>query len=432
MRRVLARDLVLTAVVAEAAVRLLRPRPVPRAVEPAEVRAYFSAQELARGRSFARPQLALGAATGAVRLSVVTLAALRPPGYLRTRRARGLVTSAATAAGLGVAARIPSWPIAALARRRALAAGLATQSWRGWGLDVVKSTAIEAGFAAGAGVAVVATMRRFPRNWWLIGAGGSVGVGALLALLGPVLLDPIFNDFEPLPEGETRAEVLELAAAAGVRVEDVFVVDASRRTTAANAYVTGLGPTKRVVLFDTLLDRYDSDQVRVVVAHELAHVSNRDVLRGIAYGAIVAAPAARAVARLAGPLIDDEAGPAALPTLSLGAAVVSAPIGVIAARLSRAIERRADQRSLELTHAPEAFIRFERGIALQNLIDIVPPRLLHALLATHPSTAERIGAALEFAAAASGAGGAGAPPGAGTATPPPPPPPDAPRTPAGS
>ena len=124
--------------------------------------------------------------------------------------------------------------------------------------------------------------RRYPRTWWLPAAAGSVAFGAVLAALAPVVLDPIFNDFTPLPEGETRADVLELARAAGVKVGEVYSVDASRRTTAANAYVTGLGPTKRVVLFDTLLDRYSRDEVRMVVAHELAHVRHRDVPRGVA------------------------------------------------------------------------------------------------------------------------------------------------------
>ncbi len=128
------------------------------------------------------------------------------------------------------------------------------------------------GFAAAGGGAVTAATRRYPRGWWLVAAGGAVGFGALVALLGPVALDPIFNDFDPLPEGETRSDVLELAGAAGVAVGEVYAVDASRRTNAANAYVTGLGPTKRVVLFDTLLDRYGRDEVRGVVAHELAHV----------------------------------------------------------------------------------------------------------------------------------------------------------------
>jgi STE24 endopeptidase len=292
-----------------------------------------------------------------------------------------------------------SLPLSALARKRSLAAGLATQSWGGWVADLVKGTTLEAAFAAAGGTAVTAAVRRFPRHWWLLGAGGSVALGALLALLGPVALAPIFNDFDPLPDGETRSDVLELAAAAGVAVGEVYAVDASRRTNAANAYVTGLGPTKRVVLFDTLLDRYGRDEIRGVVAHELAHVRYRDVRRGIAYAAIVAGPAALATARLSRLLSAQPGTPEALPGLALLAALVSAPIAVASSRLSRSIERRADAYSLELTRAPDAFISFERRIVLQNLADIDPPRWLQALLASHPSTAERIGAAAAFAAA---------------------------------
>jgi STE24 endopeptidase len=291
-------------------------------------------------------------------------------------------------------------PLGALARRRAIAVGLVTQSWRGWALDLVKSTAIEATLAGGTGGAVVLLTRRFPRGWWLPAGAGSVGLGALFGALAPVLLDPVFNDFTPLPDGETRADVLALARAAGVEVGEVFSVDASRRTTGANAYVTGLGPTKRVVLFDTLLDRYSRDEVRVVVAHELSHVRHRDVQRSVAYAAIVAPPAALAVQRLSWALSPERATAGALPALALAGALIAAPVGLIANRLSRAVERRADEFSLELSGAPEAFISFERTIALQNVADVDPPRLVSALLATHPPTAERIGTAVAFAAAA--------------------------------
>jgi STE24 endopeptidase len=289
-------------------------------------------------------------------------------------------------------------PLRALSRRRALTAGLDTQSWGGWASDLVKANLIQTSFAAATGAAVVAATRRFPRSWWAPAAVASVGLGAVLAALAPVVLDPIFNDFEPLPEGQTRSDVLDLAKAAGVKVGEVYSVDASRRTTAANAYVTGLGPTKRVVLYDTMLDRYGRDEVRLVVAHELGHVAHRDVPRSVVYAAIVAPAAALAVQRVSWALSEQRGTPGALPALALASALVSAPIGVIGNRLSRAIERRADEFSLRLAGAPEAFISFERGIALQNLADLEPPRLVSRLLATHPPTAERIGAAVAFSA----------------------------------
>jgi STE24 endopeptidase len=211
-----------------------------------------------------------------------------------------------------------------------------------------------------------------------------------------VLLAPLFNDFTPLPEGETRADVLELARAAEVEVGEVYSVDASRRTTGANAYVTGLGPTKRVVLFDTLLDRYSRDEVRVVVAHELAHVRNRDVLRGIGYAAIVAPAAAFAVQRLSWSLGGDRTSARSLPALALAAAIVAAPTGLIGNRMTRAVERQADAFSLQLSRAPDAFITFQRAIAIQNVADVAPPRWVSRLLATHPPTLERIGAAVAF------------------------------------
>jgi STE24 endopeptidase len=212
----------------------------------------------------------------------------------------------------------------------------------------------------------------------------------------------VFNDFTPLPEGETRSDVLELAALAGVKVGEVYSIDASRRTTAANAYVSGLGPTKRVVLYDTLLDRYSRDEIRLVVAHELGHVRYRDVPRNVAYAAVVAPGAALAVQRLSWALSAERGTPGALPAMALAATLVSAPLGLVGNRLSRALERRADQFSLELAGAPEAFISFERTIALQNVADLDPPRWVSRLLASHPPTLERIGAAVAFGERPSG------------------------------
>jgi STE24 endopeptidase len=151
-----------------------------------------------------------------------------------------------------------------------------------------------------------------------------------------------------------------------------------------------------VVLFDTLIDRYSRDEIRVVVAHELAHVRHRDVLRGVAYAAMVAPGLALAVQRLSGSLTPRAGTPEALPALALAAALLSAPTALIGNRLSRALEREADDYSLALSRAPEAFVSFERSVALQNVADVAPPRWVSSLLATHPPTLERIGAAVAY------------------------------------
>jgi STE24 endopeptidase len=400
---------VLAAAVAEAGVRLLAPRKDQIEPVPVDVERYFSPDEVRRGRRFARPQLALGLARSAVELAVLAGVVVRSrqrrrrrlPRVIPRRRRGSIVDSpyargAASGAGLALGTTVVGLPLSAVARRRAIAVGLITQSWRGWAGDLVKQLGIEGVLAGGAGAATVGLTRRFPRAWWFPAAAGAVAFGTLLGALAPVLLDPIFNDFEPLPDGELRSDVLELAKAAGVEVGEVYAVDASRRTTGANAYVTGLGPTKRVVLFDTLIDRYSRDEVRVVVAHELAHVRHRDLWRGIAYAALVAPAAALGVQRLSWAISTRRGTAEELPALALAAAVVTAPTALIGNRLSRSLERHADGYSLELSGSPEAFVSFERAIALQNVADVRPPRWVSALLATHPPTLERIGAAVAY------------------------------------
>jgi STE24 endopeptidase len=384
---------------AELGARLLRPREEP--IEPVEVdlRSHFSDEEIERGARYARPQFAIGTARAGMALAWMVLTVDRVPGLLPARFRRSALGGAVAGAGLSIASALPGLPLSVVARRRSIAVGLVTQSWRGWAADLVKSSALAAGVSAGAGAATVVVTRRYPRGWWLPAGGATVVVGTIFTALAPIVLDPLFNDFTPLPEGETRTDVLDLAYAAGVRVGEIYSIDASRRTTAANAYVTGLGPTKRVVLFDTLLDRYSRDEIRVVVAHELAHVRHRDVPRGVLYTAIVAPAAALAVQRLSWWLSPERGTPGALPALALAGTLVSAPIAVIGNRLSRAIERRADDFSLELSQSPDAFVSFERAIALQNVADVKPPGWVTALFASHPPAAERIGAAVAFAQA---------------------------------
>ena len=221
-------------------------------------------------------------------------------------------------------------PVSAIASERARDVGLVTQGWLGWAGDVAKSEAIGALFAAAGGALLIGGMRRFGRRWWIPGAATVVAFGVIITYAGPVVLDPVFNKFKRLPAGETRSDVLALAKRAGVDVGEVYEIDASRRTSAANAYVNGLGHTKRVVLYDNLLRDFTPAEVRLVVAHELGHVQHRDVPRGLLYLAIVAPFGMFAVARLGERLAPrDAAGtPLALPAVVLAVALVAPAITV--------------------------------------------------------------------------------------------------------
>jgi STE24 endopeptidase len=385
-------------VVAEAAVLLLRPRDGVIAPVPVDPRSYFTPAELDRARDFRHGQLALFGASTAIELALLVWLVRRPPARLRGPFRRPVLVGAGAGAALSVGLAVAVLPFGAISHRRSVDVGLSTQDWGPWLGDVAKSTAIGAVFAGIGAGAALALMRRFPRGWWIPGSVLAVGFATISIYLGPVVLDPIFNRFTTLPEGRTRADVLALAREAGVDVGEVYEVDASRRTTGSNAYVTGLGRTKRVVLYDNLLKDFSRDEVRLVVAHELGHVHYRDVSRGLLYVALVAPLGLFAASLLTRRLAPDEPrpGPAALPALALSVAVMSFGITVVANQLSRRIEARADSYSLRLTDAPEPFVGFERGIAVRNVSDPDPPAWLVALVATHPPTVERIGIAKAF------------------------------------
>jgi Zn-dependent protease with chaperone function len=384
-------------VVAQAAVVLLRPR--EGVIDPDRVseRSYFSAGELERAHDYRGPQFALALGGMLVEGGVLALLVVRPPRALVRPWRRPLVAGAAAGAALSLVLGAALLPLAAVAHGRAREVGLSTQGAGAWLVDQARSAAVGAVMAGAGAVLLLVLQRRFPRRWWLPGAGATVLVGAAFLLLAPVVLDPLFNRFTPLPQGRTRADVLRLAREADVDVGQVYEVDASRRTTAANAYVTGLGRTKRVVLYDTLLRDFSPQEVRLVVAHELGHVHYRDVPRGLIFLALVAPAGLFAVQRLTERLAPGRAGtPAVLPATALAIGVVSLGVTTISNQLSRRVEARADTYALRLTRQPEPFVAMERRLAVQNVADPDPPEWRTFLFATHPSTLQRIGAGVAY------------------------------------
>jgi Zn-dependent protease with chaperone function len=385
---------------AGAATFLLRPRSGVIEPAPVDVEAYFTAFQLDRAEDFRSVQRLLGIGGLALGTGTIALLAWRPPRRLFERLGRRpLLGAAAAGAGISVLLVVVGLPIDAWQRSRSLDVGLATQSWSDWASDVVRSTAIDAAFAAAGGVLALVLIRRFRRNWWAPGAAVVVAFGVITIWLWPIVIDPIFNDFEPLRPGPVRQDVLELAREAGVDVGEVYRVDASRRTSAANAYVGGLGHTKRVVLYDNLIAGFPRDEVRLVVAHELGHQKHNDLFHGLLWLALVA-PAGTYLAQrlaeifgraygLADP--DVKPGPIVLPAVALAVTLASLLLGSASNVLSRQVEARADQFALDLTQDPAAFVQFERRIALRNIIDPDPPGLTQLLFGTHPTTIERIG-----------------------------------------
>jgi STE24 endopeptidase len=395
--------IVAAAVAATGATLLLRPR--RGVIEPASATArdYFTAAELQRAHAYRGPQRMLGLGSLALSGAVLVLVVVRPPGGLRRALeragARPIVGGAAAGAVYVVATTVIDLPLAAIAHQRSRDYGLATQTWAPWLGDVAKASAIGAVMTGAAAAIALGLIRRFPRGWWLPGSAAVVGLSTLLVFASPVVIDPLFNKFEPLPEGELRSEVMGLAREANVDVGQVYRVDASRRTTGTNAYVWGLGRTKRVVLYDNLIDDYPGDQVRSVVAHELSHVVHKDVIRGLVWLAIVAPAATVLVKELAERMSGDRSlgAPAALPALALAGGIASLPMNVASNVMSRRVEARADTFALNLTRDPDAFIGLERRLAVTNLADPKTPRVLQLLFGTHPTTMQRIGIGLEWA-----------------------------------
>jgi STE24 endopeptidase len=385
---------------AAAATLLLRPRSGLIEPAPVDVTQYFTAFQLERADDFRSLQRVLGLAGLGVGIGTLGVLVWRPPRRLLGRlAARPLLGGAAAGAGISLVLVVAELPIRAWMRQRSLDVGLSTQAWPDWAVDVVKGAGIGAVTAAIGGLAAVALVRRFPRNWWAPGAVLVIAYGIVTIWLYPIVIDPVFNKFEKLKPGQLRSDVLELADRAGVDVGEVYRIDASRRTSAANAYVIGLGHSKRVVLYDNLIDEFPRDEVRVVVAHELGHQKHNDLLRGLAWLALVAPAGTFLTQALAERFARREMGtPAGLPAIALAVALAGLGLGIASNALSRPVEARADSFALELTRDPTDFVKFERRIAIRNISDPDPPSLFHILFDTHPTVEERIGIGEAFRA----------------------------------
>ena len=282
-------------------------------------------------------------------------------------------------------------PFAFLLLRRRQDFGLTNQRWPAFVRDLAVSQLVNTVGTALLILLVIACARRW-RTWWPLVSGVALGVlVVLVSFVYPVLVEPLSHNFTPLGPGVLREEITELAAEMDVSLDDVVVADASRRTTTLNAWVSGLGSTRRVVLYDNLVDDVPPAQVLSVVAHELAHARHRDVLTGTALGALGAVT----VAGLLGLLCTRSGGgrrvraAATVPALLAVIAVGGQLVAPLENGISRRIELRADVDALAATADPEGFVAMQRSLALRSLADPTPPRWSSWWWGSHPGVLER-------------------------------------------
>jgi STE24 endopeptidase len=280
--------------------------------------------------------------------------------------------------------------------------GLSNQAWSGFAVDLVKNELVTIVATSIVVVVIVGCARRWRRAWPAV-AGGLLGVLVLAgSFVYPVLIEPLFNDFTSLPAGPLRTDILALADREHVAIDDVLVADASRRTTTLNAYVSGFGQTRRVVLYDNLVNDVPRDETLSVVAHELAHARHDDVLTGSLLGAVGAVFGVGLLGLVAG-AVGERRGlamrdPAVVPLVLALVAIGSLLASPIENGITRQIETRADVDALEVSQDPEAFVALQRELALRSLADPNPPAWSQFWFGSHPTGLTRIAIARQLGA----------------------------------
>ncbi|HEX9375154.1 MAG TPA: M48 family metallopeptidase [Actinomycetota bacterium] len=360
-------------------------------------RRFFSAEEIERSRRYHRPGHLRGVIGSAASTAYLAVLAFTPTGRTLSD---GVGTAAAYAfavVGLGAVLGLPlrAWGFAHERRW-----GFARQTWFRWFGDWAKGALIGVGLTGGMLVGFL-SLAGATDAWPWIAAPAAALVVFVLSFLAPVVFEPVFNRFRPLEDEQLAGELRALSVKAGVPVRDVLVADASRRTSKENAYVSGLGATRRVVVWDTLLSRGSARDVRLVVAHELGHRRARHVLKGTltaALGAVAGVVLLWALLR-SGALLDavhatGPADPRVVPFVLLALAVAGLVTDPFGMAVSRRWEREADRASIELTGDAEGFAEMERDLSTANLSELAPGRLAYLFTHSHPAPAERIAAAL--------------------------------------
>jgi STE24 endopeptidase len=377
--------------------------PIPGGpLHPPPASSVFTAEQIQRAEDYSGTQRLISWASLAVSLAVACVLGFSRVGARFVDRVRGpwWWQVVVAVAALAVAGRLATLPFSIVLRHRALEFGLTNQGWGAYAVDLAKGLAVEVVATSIALVVLVGVARRWPRAWPAAAGVLLAGLVMLGSFVYPLLVEPLFNHFEPLPDGPLRTQVLALADQEGVQVDDVLVADASRRTTTLNAYVSGFGSSRRVVVYDNLVDgqsKVDDREILSVVAHELGHARHDDVLTGSLLGAAGALLGVGLLGLLVGGRGRGVADPRQVPRVLALMAIAALLASPVENGISRRIETRADVASLRATDDPEAFAELQKELALTSLADPTPYAWSQFWFGSHPTTLQRIALAERFA-----------------------------------
>jgi STE24 endopeptidase len=280
--------------------------------------------------------------------------------------------------------------------------GLSTRDLAGWLADFGKYLLLQVLLAFVIFAGLYWIMGASPAWWWIVAASLFTVFVVVMTAFSPLVIDPLFNKFTPIEDESLKREIVDLSKRAGLDVESVYEMNASLRTRKLNAYFTGLGSTKRVVIYDNLLRKSSREEVMMVLAHELGHWRRGHLWKGIGLAAIGTCIVVFIISRVLSsglargwgiPSFDHPTGVPLIVLIILLCGFLSMPVQNA---VSRHFERQADMDSLLLTGDPDTFIRVEERMARVNLNDVDPHPVIEWLLFTHPSTLERIQMAEEF------------------------------------
>ena len=280
--------------------------------------------------------------------------------------------------------------------------GLSTMTLRAWLLDRLKGLALGLVLEVCLVELVYLLLALQPQTWWLWVGLLLLLFSVVMANLAPVLILPLFYKFRPLPEGELTQRLLALAQRANTRVRGVFSMELSSKTTAANAALMGLGNTRRIVLGDTMLDRYTPDEIEVVLAHELGHHVHADIWKLIVTQSVLTLGGLYLTNVVLHQVVEAQAyqsltDVAILPLLFVLMGIFGLVVTPIGNAISRTIEYQADEYALQATKKVDAFKSAMTRLANQNLADIEPSPLIEFLFHDHPSIGRRLKHADAFA-----------------------------------